>query len=672
MARGSDHPEADESERVVDVPLPPGLVTSGRTVPREVLAATPKRTAEDTLRLVPGLLIVQHGNQGKAFQLYLRGFDAVHGSDVAVDVDGVPINEPSNVHGHGYLDLAFLIPELIQRVDARKGAFEVGQGDLANAGSVSFRTGVPEDQRGTLVSYEFGSTLRHRAVVVAAPEGRADEEYAAVELTDDRGYGDNRDSRRVSAMGRWRAGRWGVGGDDEGHADLAFAGYHGRFGLPSVVRLQDVQRGTVARDGGYLADTGASSSRVVVSGQVHQRARSTGTEIELRPWLGWRDLALDESFTGWLVDEERGDRRLQTQTAWSGGATLTWRQRLAPALQLIVPLSWRTDAIAQAQRRLDQRVPVDPPIAANERDAEIRQTTVGAGAALRWAPRAWARLEAGGRVDAFEYRVVDRLTLQPSEGSLIHAAPRVALAFDPGVAWTISSAYGRGFRSPEARAVSNPSSTPADTTLDEFDGGRPEVATSDQVELGVRWSPLPRIELGVTGFGVWVERERLFDHVSGFNLDVDGTRRLGLEGYVQARPLAWLWLGGDVAWVDAAFRRTGNPVPGVPTLYGQLQATLAHPRGWRASARGIAIGPRPLAFGAQAAVTGVLDVSVGYERPRFGVNLTVDNVIGTDWREGEWNFASWWDRDVPRSALPAVHIAAGYPRMVRGSAHVRF
>ncbi|MGB1276635.1 MAG: hypothetical protein ACPG77_12875 [Nannocystaceae bacterium] len=70
---------------------------------------------------MPGLHIVQHGSQGKGYQFYLRGFDAVHGADIETLLEDIPVNEASNVHAHGYLDLAFIIPEVVERVDAMVG-----------------------------------------------------------------------------------------------------------------------------------------------------------------------------------------------------------------------------------------------------------------------------------------------------------------------------------------------------------------------------------------------------------------------------------------------------------------------------------------------------------------------------------------------------------------------
>src|SRR5258708_2252504 len=105
----------------------------------------PARSAQDLLRLVPGLFIAQHQGGGKAEQIFLRGFDADHGTDVNVSVDGMPVNLVSNSHGQGYADLHFLIPETVANYDFGKGPYYANQGDFTTAGYVGYNTmNVPD------------------------------------------------------------------------------------------------------------------------------------------------------------------------------------------------------------------------------------------------------------------------------------------------------------------------------------------------------------------------------------------------------------------------------------------------------------------------------------------------------------------------------------------------
>ncbi len=89
---------------------------------------------------VPGVIATQHSGTGKANQYFLRGFNLDHGTDFAAFVDGVPVNMRSHGHGQGYLDLNFLIPELVERIDYRKGPYFADVGDFSAAGTVMFKT----------------------------------------------------------------------------------------------------------------------------------------------------------------------------------------------------------------------------------------------------------------------------------------------------------------------------------------------------------------------------------------------------------------------------------------------------------------------------------------------------------------------------------------------------
>ncbi|HKY40289.1 MAG TPA: TonB-dependent receptor plug domain-containing protein [Polyangiaceae bacterium] len=147
------------------------IAASSTLVTAREFSAMPRRSAEDALRLVPGVTVVQHGSEGKGYQFLVRGFDAQHGADFAVSVDGVPLNEWSNVHAQGYLDLGFVIPELISVVQVTKGPFTLKQGGFAMAGSADYHLGVAEEDRGLRTAYTLGSTNRHRGPRDLQPAG---------------------------------------------------------------------------------------------------------------------------------------------------------------------------------------------------------------------------------------------------------------------------------------------------------------------------------------------------------------------------------------------------------------------------------------------------------------------------------------------------------------------
>jgi hypothetical protein len=234
-------------------------------------------------------------------------------------------------------------------------------------------------------------------------------------------------------------------------------------------------------------------------------------------------------------------------------------------------------------------------------------------------------------------------------------------------------AYGRGVRPPEARAVARrgaPAAAGADASAYRGGSARPTVA--DGLEAGLRARPVAAVELGGGLFATFIGREQVFDHLAATNLERNATRRVGVEADVSIRPRDWLHLRVDGTAVDARFVDSGRPVPGAPTLFGTFEAHAAHPSGVLAGARLLALGPRPLAHGARAGAAAIADLVAGYRASRWDASVTVENVLASPFREGEFNYASWFDRAEPRSAIPRLHYAAGPPRVVRVALAARF
>src|SRR5262245_35844061 len=112
------------------------------TIRAELLKSRPPQRPGEVLEFVPGMIVTQHSGDGKANQYFLRGFNLDHGTDFATTVGGIPVNMPSNGHGQGYTDLNFLIPELVPRIEYRKGPYFASVGDFSPAGSadIVYRT----------------------------------------------------------------------------------------------------------------------------------------------------------------------------------------------------------------------------------------------------------------------------------------------------------------------------------------------------------------------------------------------------------------------------------------------------------------------------------------------------------------------------------------------------
>src|SRR5690606_228488 len=155
-----------------EVEITPRREFSQTTVSSLDFKLRPHNSTQDLLRVVPGLFIAQHAGGGKAEQLFLRGFDVDHGTDVAISVDGMPVNMVSHAHGQGYADLHFVIPETIDNLSFSKGSYDSRSGNFHTAGAVKFKT--KNYVRQNVLKYERGifNTERGLAMINILPGGK--------------------------------------------------------------------------------------------------------------------------------------------------------------------------------------------------------------------------------------------------------------------------------------------------------------------------------------------------------------------------------------------------------------------------------------------------------------------------------------------------------------------
>ncbi len=598
----------------------PPPTAAGRLLDPAQVRAQPTRSGDDLLRLVPGLVVSRHGGEGKAPQLFLRGFDAEHGADLEVLLEGVPLNERSNVHGNGYLDLGVVLPEAVRQVEVLRGPFELGQGAFGTAGTLRLHVGVAEEDVGTRAGLEFGTTGRARALLLHAGGPR---DVLAAEALHDEGYGPGRKSERAAVLGQWTL-------REKGPVRLSLMGaaLAARFGDPGVAPLPDVEAQRLGFYDTWTRGHG-TSLRALLSpalewtrGEVHLRVRG---------WGAARALSLEHDYTGFLLDPVRGDRRRQTHQAFGGGLRAEGEGPVGP-LTAVAGATWMGESLSRSEQRLGSD---GEPFATNA-EAAGPQHALGTHLGLRARPWRPLRLQAGARADVFHGGL--------GGGTSAVLSPRATAQLQVATPLTLFAGAGRGVRPPDA--------------------AQPRPVAVDSAEVGARvaW---PVLMVDVAAFGAAIEDELRFDHLSGTTIAQGPSRRLGVDAGLHLYPLSWLELRADVSLVRARLLDEDRPVPGAPSLSGSAFAVLVHPDGWRGGGRFTFVGERPLAHGAVAAGYAVLDLQAGYRFRSAELFVALDNVTGARFREGEYHYPSWFDTTRPRSELPQRHFSPGHPRALR-------
>src|SRR5512133_3812753 len=242
------------SVEVVGQRVVPPRSASETTRAQDVIQAAPHRTGGDLLQVVPGVFITQHSGQGKAYQVFYRGFDAVHGQDLEFWVGGAPVNEVSNIHGQGYADLHFVMPEVVSTVAVQPGNYHPEQGDFAVAGSIRYELGYREP--GITAKGSMGSFGERRAFLAYHRKGSDPGSFAAFEAQSSDGFGPARAATRTSGIAQQV---FELGSSDR--LRVLASGYAGRFDSPGVVRRADIDAGVLDRFGTYGTSQGGFSSR---------------------------------------------------------------------------------------------------------------------------------------------------------------------------------------------------------------------------------------------------------------------------------------------------------------------------------------------------------------------------------------------------------------------------
>lgn len=259
--------------------------------------------SQEILRKVPGLIIGQHAGGGKAEQIFLRGFDIDHGTDIALSVDGMPINMVSHAHGQGYSDLHFMIPETIQKIDFGKGPYYANQGDFNTAGYVNFST-KKSIQKST-ISLEAGQFNSQRFLgMFNLLENKKDEDaYVAIEyIANDGPFESPQNFNRLNLFGKYSTF---LNGKDR--VTLTGSHFTSSWDASGQIPEREVNNGNITRFGAIDDTEGGTTSRTNFNVQLN-KTLSDESILKSNVFYSNYNFKLFSNFTFFLEDPINGDQ----------------------------------------------------------------------------------------------------------------------------------------------------------------------------------------------------------------------------------------------------------------------------------------------------------------------------------------------------------------------------
>lgn len=511
----------------------PVYSAASSTTIREIdLALRAVSSSQALLPLVPGLFIAQHAGGGKAEQIFLRGFDADHGTDVAISVDGTPVNMVSHAHGQGYADVHYLLPEVVEQLNVRKGPYAAQDGDLATAGAVDFRT---KDRVLALAEVRGGSFGTGRAVALVPFGGDATRAggyiggaYSHTEgpfIAPQNFNSGNGVARFTAPLGR------------SARISATATGYGASWDASGQVPTRAIDDGSLNRFGSIDASEGGTTHRYEASVALGGEG-ADGSQWSARAYGVNYYLNLYSNFTFFLVDSTNGDGIEQRDDRWLYGALGSYERPTRYGSvrgNLAMGASLRVDDAEVAlfdqvqRRRLDTRV-------ANR----IQQQNASIWARQNLAFGERVTLQLGLRGDLFNVQVAtdDQVPAgvdAPISGkrTLGRVSPKASLAVQAARYTTLYANAGLGFHSNDARDI-------VQGTL-----GENVLPAAFGAELGVRQS----WRGGSVAVAAWLlnlQSELVFVGDEGVTEAAGPSRRIGIDVEGRQRLLPWLWFDLDM------------------------------------------------------------------------------------------------------------------------------
>jgi outer membrane receptor protein involved in Fe transport len=622
-----------------------------KIVSGEQINARPfSRPGEALEEAVPGLIVTQHSGEGKANQYFLRGYNLDHGTDLAITLDGMPVNMRTHGHGQGYADLNFLIPELIGSVSVRKGPYFADVGDFGSAGSVdvALRNALP----GNFAQMTFGSFGYRRLLGMTTTRLGDGTLLFAGEVAGYSGpWTSPDDMRKINAVLRYSHGTV-----DNGLSLTAMA-YANRWNSTDQAPLRAITSGELGLFDAFDPTDGGAASRFSLSGQWARSEESTTTRVNA--YVINSRLDLYNNFTYFLSDPVNGDQFHQHDARTLGGINVsrTMRETFgALHSETTFGFQSRYDDINVSLADTLHRQ-----FLSNVRSDLVKEASTGvyAETVMHWT--GWLRTTVGLRGDLYNVDVNSIFDAANSGSKTAGiASPKAGLVLGPFAGVEVFLNAGSGFHSNDARGVTiTESPTDPASKL----AASPLLVRTTGAEIGVRAKPAEGLTSTLTLWTLDQDSELVFSGDAGDTDASRASRRTGLEWTNSYRPRSWMELETAVTFTRARFigfdheqadlfaslagfpqaqigNAPGDYVPGAPEVIASATLTLGEKLGWFGALGLRYFGPRPLtednAF--RSPSTALLNARIGY-RFENGWRVQLDAFNVTDSRSDQITYA---------------------------------
>jgi len=612
----------------------------------------------ELVEVVPGMIATQHSGPGKANQYFLRGFNLDHGSDFSTFFDGMPVNMRTHAHAQGYMDLNFIIPEIVERVDFQKGPYFADTGDFSLAGSSSMKTYDALAANFTELTVGSRDELR---LLTAGDLALGDGTllYALEHQQTDGFFALEQDVRKYNGLVKYTGDIAGI------TSRITFSAYDSEWISTNQVPLRAVQSGAIDRFGFIDPDLGGESHRYSLTGTF----QFAGWELGLYASSYYMSLINNPTYL--LNDPVNGDEFEQEDERTIFGGSLR-NEREGELLGLSVTVRLGADVRYDDVSELNLFNTVSRRRTGSIREDAAEELSIASFAELEFALTARLRATLGLRADYYDFDVRARRPENSGSDNDTLWQPKYGLAYLVNENLELYANYGNGFHSNDVRAavtrVDPATGDPADqqAILVEGEGG----------ELGMRYDNLQGFNVSLAYFELATDSELVFVGDAGTTEPSDPTRRRGVELNAFWQLTERLVLDLSAAKTDGHFRGLPDGANSIPDAHEQVVGAgltyVGLSNGWTASLRVRHFGDASLAEdeSVQKRASTLMNLGISYARPTWEFGVDVLNLLDRD----DDDIAYFFESRLPweSAGVEGIHFHPANPRGIRALLKYKF
>ncbi|KAB1067740.1 TonB-dependent receptor [Tamlana haliotis] len=619
----------------------------------------PVKSSQEILRKVPGLIIGQHAGGGKAEQIFLRGFDIDHGTDINLTVDGLPVNMVSHAHGQGYSDLHFVIPETLEAIDFGKGPYYADKGNFTTAGYVNM--GIQKSIDKNYLSVEAGQFNTNRLMgMMKVMDTDKSSAYIASELSlTDGPFDSPQNFHRFNVLGRYN---YKMSGNQE--LSLTASHFDSKWDASGQIPQRAVDDGSIDRFGAIDDTEGGETSRTNLLVN-HTKAIDENQSLETTAYVSQYNFELYSNFTFFLDDPVNGDQIKQFENRLTTGASTVYERRNMSLGEKVdfkyqAGIGFRYDNVddVELSHTLNRKTVLE-----YKALGDVDEVNSYAFLNTEFKTGKWT-FNPALRLDYFKFQYEDQLapTYSDLAETKVRVSPKLNTIYSLNDQVQLFLKTGMGFHSNDTRVVI-------------ANQGESILPAAYGADLGTILKPTNNWAINASLWYLFLEQEFVYVGDAAIVEPSGRTQRLGVDVGARYQALDWLYLYADVNYAHA--RSVDDPsgedyIPLAPDLTSVGGVLVDNLGAFSGGLNYRYIDDRAANEDNSIVAEGyfVTDFNVNYTCKNWTYSIIVENLFNTEWNETQFATESrLYNEPAP---VEEIHFTPGTPFFIRGKIALSF